>query len=480
MTDRWQIAMISIMPVAGRLCQIFSSRNYILASIVVQCIGLLVTSLAPTFLVFLVGRAITGIGSAGITPVALILVTELTSKRRRGLFIGLVNTGYTIGVSCGAIIAGALEPAVGWRAVFWLQIPLAMAAGITAFFAIPKMTETGAKQFQDLTIVQKLGRIDYFGVLTMISALVLFLYALTLPKIEYTPIVLSALMLLLFVLVESHHARDPIVPVAVLKSRGNLLTGLSTTGLMTARWAVLFYTPIYAIAVRDWSQATAGLMLLPTNGGFAIGGVLVGWLHVKRAGAFYFPSLVTYVLFSGTLFIVAQLSVATTKTSIYVIALFANGFCTGAALNYTLAHVLHLTIPATHVIVIPLNAMFRGLSGSFGSAVSGGIFARALRGKLETDFAERGMKGKEDLIRRLLGTPILVRSLAGAEKEVAVDGYSTAIRMLFVSGCILALMMTVVQAGAGWMAPDVVGATDDQAEDANAIEPITSREPLTG
>ena len=478
--DGYQIALISVMPLVGRLCQIFSSRNYTFASIIIQCIGLFVTSIAPTLWMFLVGRVLTGIGSAAITPVAIILVTELTSKRRRGLFIGLVNTGYTVGVSCGAIVAGALEPTVGWRAIFWLQIPLALAAGIAAFFAIPKNLEAGSKTTQDLTMTQKLSRIDYFGVITMISALVLFLYAFTLHEIEYTPIILSAFMLLLFILVESHYAADPIVPVAVLRSRGNLLTGLSTTGLMTARWGVLFYTPIYAIAVRDWSQASAGLMLLPTNGGFAIGGILVGWLHVRRSGSFYLPSLITYILFAVTLFLVAQLSTSGSKTWVYVIALFANGFFTGAAMNYTLAHVLHLTIPITHVIVIPLNAMFRGMSGSFGSAISGGLFARVLRSTLEMDFQDRGLKGKEQLIRQLLGTPALVKRLAGADKEVAVDGYTTAVKTLFVSGSILALAVTVLQAGTGWTAPKGDTEGDEGAEEENTLEQVTSREPLAG
>lgn len=329
-------------------------------------------------------------------------------------------------------------------------------------------------------MTQKLSKIDYFGVITMISSLVLFLYAFTLHEIQYTPVLLSALTLLLFIFVESHYATDPIVPIAVLRSRGNFFTGLSTIGLMMARWGVLFYTPVYAIAVRGWSQASAGLMLLPTNGGFAIGGILVGWLHVRRAGAFYIPSLVTYILFAVTLYVVARLSTPESATWAYVIALFANGFCTGAALNYTLAHVLHLTIPATHVIVIPLNAMFRGLSGSFGSAISGGQFARVLRSTLETDFDDRGLQGKGKLIRRLLGTPALVKSLVGVEKEVAIHGYTTAMKTLFVSGSVLALVMTLLQAGTGWAAPKADLEEDRAAEDENFLEPVTSREPLAG
>jgi hypothetical protein len=136
-------------------------------------------------------------------------------------------------------------------------------------------------------------------------------------------------------------------------------------------------------------------------------------------------------------------------------------------------------MPVTHVIVIPLNSMFRSMSGSFGSAISGGLFARVLRSTLETDFKYRGLKGKEQLIRQLLGTPALVNSLVGAEKEVAVDGYTTAVKALFVSGSILALIVTVFQAGTGWTAPKADTAEDEVVAEDYAIEPVTSREPLT-
>jgi hypothetical protein len=56
---------------------------------------------------------------------------------------------------------------------------------------------------------------------------------------------------------------------------------------MASRWTILFYTPVYAIAVRGWSPASAGAILVPTNAGFAIGGILAGWLHIRRAGSFY-------------------------------------------------------------------------------------------------------------------------------------------------------------------------------------------------
>lgn len=77
-------------------------------------LGGIVTSQAPSLEVFLLGRAITGAGGAGIMTISFILVLELSGKRRRGLFIGLVNTGFTLGVSLGAVIAGGLLNVTGW------------------------------------------------------------------------------------------------------------------------------------------------------------------------------------------------------------------------------------------------------------------------------------------------------------------------------------------------------------------------------
>jgi MFS family permease len=117
---RKQIAVSSIAPLAGRFTQIFSARNCIFVSSVIFSIGLLVTSQAPSFAAFLVGRVISGIGAAGILTISIILVLELTGEKERGLFIGLVNAGYTTGVALGAVVAGALLPVIGW--VSWIQL----------------------------------------------------------------------------------------------------------------------------------------------------------------------------------------------------------------------------------------------------------------------------------------------------------------------------------------------------------------------
>ena len=456
-TSTYLIAITSITPISGRLSTIFTPRIYLLVSVVIQASGLWLTSQAQSLTGFLAGRVVSGIGSAAITPVAFILVTELVSQRRRGLYFGIINTGYTTGVSCGAIIAGALEPRIGWRTVFWAQAPVALAAGVGAFFAIPQSKVTGNNSETDSehkeSLRDKLAQIDYFGVITLITSVVLLLYSLSAPKIQVTPVILSLASLTLFILVERHWAVNPIIPTAVLSSRGNMLTSFATLGVMTARWSLLFYTPTYVLTLRHWPQESAGLTLIPTNLGFGLGGLLIGWLHIRRTGSFYQAVLVCFGLFVLSMFTVSWISTPTSNIYLYLGIIFVNGFIAGALLNYSLAHVLHLTRPSTHVIVIPLNAMFRSLSGSFGASVGGGLFLRTLQHALKQEFQDRGITGKSQLIRQLLGRPGLVQKLDGVDKEVALLGYERALRLVYLAGGILTVCVLVLQAGTGWTAP---------------------------
>lgn len=106
--------MSSVTPLAGRLSQIFTPRVYVLFSCVLLSIGLFITAAARNLAVFLLGRALTGCGGGGIMVTTIILTLDLTSKKRRGLYIGLINVGMTTGVSTGAVLAGLLTPAFGW------------------------------------------------------------------------------------------------------------------------------------------------------------------------------------------------------------------------------------------------------------------------------------------------------------------------------------------------------------------------------
>ncbi|CAK7567355.1 MAG: hypothetical protein SEPTF4163_005318 [Sporothrix epigloea] len=483
-TSSYLISSASFAPIVGRLATIFSAAQLTAVSGLLFAVGTVVTSQAPNLSTFLIGRVIVGIGGAGTMTLSLIVVLQFTSKRRRGIMIGLVNAGFTVGMSMGAVLYGALLPVLGWRTLFLVQAPVAIVSGFALLLIMPHLddmhdgpsngNENGAKKFGDkeLSVWQKLARVDYLGATLLTLFIVLFLYGMS-GTIRLMPILLSSVFLLLFLATEAWYVPhvtggDPIIPYEVLGSRGVLFSCIAQLGVMAARWTILYYAPIYALAVCGYPAALAGSALIPTNLGFGVGGLVVGWLHVRRSGAFWLPSVVSVFFFACSLALVGRLSRAHESANgpiAFVFALFANGFCTGAFLNYTLAHLLHLTRPSTHFIITSLLATFRGFSGSFGTSIGGGYFMRRLAAELADGFEKLDggslSSAHSILITRLVGSPALVfgddsqglPALNAMERKVAVASYETALGKLFRWAALVALLVLLVQAGTGWAGP---------------------------
>ena len=166
-------------------------------------------------------------------------------------------------------------------------------------------------------------------------------------------------------------------------------------------------------------------------------------------------------LFAATLFILSQISVPETLAWAYMLVPFANGLCTGAALNYTLVHALHITQPSTHFVVSSLISTFRGFGASFGATLGSGIWERALTSTFNSILDQRNLPRDPVLLEKLIGSPAVVASLTGLRKEIAILSYEAAFKALFLSGGIMALVFLTIQAGTGWKAPEKTEAAEE-------------------
>ncbi|KPM34662.1 hypothetical protein AK830_g11920 [Neonectria ditissima] len=492
-SSAYLIPMSSLAPVAGRLATIFAPRALILPVAAFLAAGGLLCATAGSFAGFVAGRVVAGVGAAGVLTLAIILGLELTSERTRGVVMGCINAGFTLGVSFGAIAYGGLMPVIGWvcpgfftcewntgqfadktqRPLFWIQVPVSLAAGLGVYLSVPESMGSGAATRG--TWRQKLDRIDFLGASLLALTIVLFLYGLV-GDIQALPILLSLVSLLVFLLVEYRLVEEPIIPIKVLSSRGILLSCLAQLGVMSARWTVLFYAPIFMLAVRGAAPPAAGSILIPTNLGFALGGVIVGWLHVRRSGAFWLPSIVSLVFFSASLYGLSLVASPSLPVELFVMVVLVNGLATGAGLNYTLAHILHLSHADTRYVTTSLLGTFRGFGGSFGTAIGGGIFYRLLRSNLEFGFFELDggthlSEYRRKMISKLISSPGLAYDgfLDAAEQNVAVEGYAGASRGVWQAAAALGFITVAIQAATGWTAPHEEGDSEIDEEEARII-----------
>ncbi|KAF5023842.1 hypothetical protein F66182_4100 [Fusarium sp. NRRL 66182] len=479
-TSAYLIPMSSLAPVAGRLATIFPPRAMILPIAALVATGGLVCTLSDSFGVFVAGRIIAGVGAAGVLSLAIIIGLELASEKKRGLVLGLINAGFTAGVSFGAIVFGGLMPVVGWRPLFWGQIPFAFATGLGVYISMPADAEA---HDTETSLRQKFARIDYLGATLLTAAIVLFLYAIA-DEIQVLPLCLAPVVLLLFLAVEYYLVADPVIPIKVLSSWPILFSCFAQLGVMIARWSVLFYAPIFMLAVRGSAPAAAGSILIPTNIGFGLGGILVGWLHVRRSGAFWLPSISALAIFTLSTYTLSLISTTSLPLALFLLVILANGLATGGAVNYTLAHTLHLSHDDTRYIATSLLGTFRGSGSSFGTAVAGGIFYRLLKdnlvaGFLRLDGGEHLRPGRQILVANLVSTPGLVHGggLSRAEQDIAIEGYAGATRGVWQAMAMLGVVVVLFQTLAGRKGPEgKQGADKAAAPDEAARATLTENE----
>ncbi|KAF4121020.1 Major Facilitator Superfamily [Geosmithia morbida] len=462
-TSGYLITMSSLAPLVGKLATIFSPRSLVPFVGLLIGAGCCISASATSFASFVLGRVVMGFGGAGVLTLAMILILDLTDKSTRGFILGFVNACFSIGVSLGGVVYGALIPVVGWRIMFWAQAPLAIVSTTGVFLSLPRPIPSSPNTFgEPLSVWQKLRRIDYLGSVLLIFTIVSFLYGLT-SGASAIWLWSSLCCLGLFVTVESWVASDPVVPLPVLKSRSVLLSCVSQLGLMGARWTVLYYMPIFVLAVRGEPRASAGAILIPTNVGFGLGGIVVGGLHIRRAGSFWLPSVVSIASFVAFMWLLSVIAHPYIGLVPLILSVAAGGFATGAALNYTLAHVLHHSHRGTDYITISLLGTFRGFGGAFGTTIGGSIFARILQSRLIDGFRllDGDLDGKplsptrKILISRLMGAPELVHGggLTPEDSGVAVDAYASASRGVWQAAAALGLIVLFMQAGTGWNGP---------------------------
>jgi EmrB/QacA subfamily drug resistance transporter len=202
-------------------------------------------------------RAVQGIGAALLVPGSLAIISNSFSEEDRGRAIGTWSGFSAITAAIGPMLGGWLVEAVSWRAVFFINIPIAILAITISFFHVPE-SSNAAK-----------GRLDWFGGILATLGLGALVYGLiesssrglTHPAV-LTSLLSGIVLLALFVVVEAR-SQDPMLPLALFRSRTFAGANLLTFLLYGALGGTLFFLPLNLIQVQRYSPTAAGAALLP-------------------------------------------------------------------------------------------------------------------------------------------------------------------------------------------------------------------------
>src|SRR5262249_41583678 len=215
--------------------------------------------------------AVQGIGGALLVPSSLAVLGAAFDDRTRGKAVGAWSSLTSIAMAIGPALGGWLVEAISWRAVFFVNLPIAAVVLAVAGSKIPESRSETA------------GRLDVAGAILATAGLGGLVYGLIEAPTAgagsaraLAPVILGLVALAAFVVVELR-SRSPMVPLSIFRSRTFAAANLLTFFLYAALAAVLFYLPFALIQARGYSPAAAGASVLPLV-------VLVGALS-RPAGA---------------------------------------------------------------------------------------------------------------------------------------------------------------------------------------------------
>ena len=122
------LASTAGMPLYGKLADIHGRAFTLRIAIVAHMAGSLICALAPDMFVLILGRAIQGIGGAGLSGVSVVVLGDVAAPKERGKYYAYFSITYTTAGACGPALGGFLSDHVHWSAIFWLNIPLEIIA----------------------------------------------------------------------------------------------------------------------------------------------------------------------------------------------------------------------------------------------------------------------------------------------------------------------------------------------------------------
>jgi MFS family permease len=275
----YAVASAGFLLLGGRAADVLGRRRVLVAGLGLYAGASLLGGLAPSAGVLLAARAVQGLGGALVFPATLSLVNTLFAEgRERNRAVAIWGGAGAAGLVIGVLLGGVLTAALGWEAVFFVNVPLACAAAILAFALIRRdgMLERGR-------------RFDLPGALSVTIGVALVVFALVQgPRLGWgAPAVLvggvaGVLVLAAFVLIE-RASPDPLLPPRLLANR-NLSTAVAIAFLFWATFgSVLYFLTLYFQDVHGYGALQTGVAFLLPTAVVVAGSALAGRL-VTRCG----------------------------------------------------------------------------------------------------------------------------------------------------------------------------------------------------
>ena len=370
--NAYVLAFAVLLLTGGKLADFLGRRRVFLIGLVAFTMSSLLCGIAPTGELLIAARAAQGFGAALMLPATLALIPAMFHPRERGRAFGVWAAASGVGAALGPLIGGLLVEGVGWRWIFYVNVPVGIAGLVATRLLVRESRDTSAEQ-----------RLDVPGLVASGAAL----FALTFALVEgnwygwSSPVIVlcligAAVALITFIAIEAR-SRLPMLDLALF--RIGTFTGANLVGLLSffALFGVFFFVSIYLQNILGYSALETGATFLPFSVLVALSVPVAGML-TDRFGARW-PLAAGMALLTVALLFMSGLDVDSGFWDLMP-GLVLGGLAIGLTLAPGNVAVLGSTPDVQAGVASGINMTFRQTGGALGVAVMGAIVASEIGG----------------------------------------------------------------------------------------------------
>ncbi|KAF6795007.1 major facilitator superfamily transporter [Colletotrichum sojae] len=296
----------ALQPMYGTVYKLFSIKYAYLVAIAIFEVGSLLCALAPSSTAFIVGRAIAGIGTAGLFSGSIVILSYTMPLEKRPLAFGLIGGMWGVASVAGPLLGGVFTEKATWRWCFYINLPIGGIAMVFVFFLLHLSRKNNP---EGKSLVQRLMQLDLIGTAIFIPAIVCLLLALQWGGAEYPwnsskiigLFVGFGLMIILFVGIQLWQGDKGTLPPKLFKNRNVVCAMLFACFFGAAFFPLIYYLSLYFQAIQGVSAVQAGIKILPLLLATVVASMASGALIsvIGYYTAIILPSLVLFAVGSG-------------------------------------------------------------------------------------------------------------------------------------------------------------------------------------